>query len=63
MLLRWGVQKNLTVLPSSSNPDHIKQNIDIFDMEISDEDMDEIYEIFKHKTITINKNALPVPSE
>ncbi len=40
--LRWNVQRGVVVIPKSVNYDRIKQNIDIWDFELSDEDMKEI---------------------
>lgn len=42
ILLRWHVQMGFVVIPGSGNPEHIKDNIDIFDFELSEEDMDKI---------------------
>ena len=39
VLLRWLVQKDLTVLPKSSNEGRIRDNIALFDWALSDEDM------------------------
>ena len=39
ILLRWGIQKGFTVLPRSSCPKHVKENMNIFDFEINDKDM------------------------
>jgi diketogulonate reductase-like aldo/keto reductase len=39
IMLRWCVQQGFVVLPKSVNPDRVMQNIDIFDFELSDEDM------------------------
>ena len=39
LMLRWGLQHNAIVIPKSSNPERIKENTDIFDFNISDEDM------------------------
>jgi diketogulonate reductase-like aldo/keto reductase len=39
IMLRWLVQKDLVVLPKSVTPSRIKENIDIFDFEISAKDM------------------------
>ncbi len=42
VLLRWGVQKGYAVLPKSTNPERVAQNIDLFSFELDDEDMAEI---------------------
>lgn len=39
ILLRYNVQRGYVVIPKSSNPKRIKENIDIFDFELTDEDM------------------------
>jgi len=39
ILIRWALQHQLIVLPKSSNEQRIRENADIFDFSISDEDM------------------------
>ncbi|KAG9962038.1 Aldo/keto reductase, partial [Aureobasidium melanogenum] len=39
ILLRWGLQKNFVILPKSVTPSRIEENRDIYDFELSDEDM------------------------
>ena len=39
VVLRWEVQSGMVVIPKSSNPEHMKQNMDVFDFSLSDEDM------------------------
>jgi len=45
VILRWHVQSGNIVIPGSKNPVHIKDNADIFDFELTDEEMKEIAEI------------------
>ena len=40
LLIRWGLQKDFVVIPRSSNPEHIKQNTDVFAFTISPKDME-----------------------
>lgn len=40
--LRWNVQRGVTVIPKSIHKEHMEQNIDIWDFQLSDEDMAEI---------------------
>ncbi len=42
ILLRWQLQAGNIAIPGSSNPAHIKENIEIFDFNLSNEDMKKI---------------------
>lgn len=42
VILRWNYQNNVVVVPGSSNPSHILENISIFDFELTDEEMKQI---------------------
>lgn len=39
VILRWNLQKGVVVIPGSSNPGHIKENTEIYDFELTDEEM------------------------
>ena len=45
ILLRWHVQAGYITIPGSSNPDHIAENYDIFNFELSEEEMQTIKEM------------------
>lgn len=42
IILRWHIQMGNIIFPKSTSPEHIRQNFDIFDFVLSDEDMAEI---------------------
>ena len=43
--LRWNIQRGVAVIPKSVHEDRIRQNIDVFDFALSDEDMAKIREM------------------
>ena len=51
IILRWHVQEGHSVVPGSHNPIHIKENLDIFDFELSDEEMNRIRSIDKEQRV------------
>ena len=42
VILRWNLQKGVVVIPGSSNPDHIQENTELFDFELTEEEMEQI---------------------
>ena len=48
IILRWHVQSGNVVFPGSKNPDHIKDNFDIFDFALTDNEMAEIAKVDKN---------------
>ena len=42
VILRWNLQKGVAVIPGSSNPDHIKENTELYDFSLTDEEMAQI---------------------
>ena len=39
VILRWNLQRGVIVIPGSSNPDHIKENLDIYGFSLNDKEM------------------------
>ena len=42
VILRWDLQRGIVVIPGSSNPAHIRENTEVFDFELSEEEMSRI---------------------
>lgn len=42
VILRWNLQKGVVVIPGSSNPNHIKENLDLFGFELTEEEINRI---------------------
>jgi diketogulonate reductase-like aldo/keto reductase len=53
IILRWHIQKGNVVFPKSTNPKHIKENSEIFDFNLTKEEMDEINKLEKLKNFLI----------
>lgn len=42
VILRWNLQKGVVVIPGSSNPDHIKENTELYHFVLTDDEMNQI---------------------
>ena len=49
--LRWLIQKNIIVIPKASSENHLKENMEIFDFKLSEEQMNEINNIQVRKRL------------
>lgn len=49
IILRWHIQDGNVVIPGSKNPEHIRANFDLFDFELTAEEMQEIQKLNKDK--------------
>ena len=49
VIIRWHLQEGFSVIPGTSNPDYIKENIESLDFELSDTEMEQIRALDKEK--------------
>jgi diketogulonate reductase-like aldo/keto reductase len=49
VILRWHTQMGFAVIPGSRNVDHIRDNLNILDFELADEEMKEIEKLDKEQ--------------
>lgn len=54
IILRWHIQEGNIVIPGSKNPEHIKENFDIFDFSLTDEEVKEIADLNEDKRYYIS---------
>jgi methylglyoxal/glyoxal reductase len=59
IVLRWDIQKEWITIPKSVHPDRIKSNSEIFDFELSDDDMDKIERLNKNQRIGFHPDNIP----
>jgi len=51
VMLRWGMQLGDIVIPKASSPKHIKENIDIFDFELTQNEMEDLAELNMNESV------------
>ena len=49
VILRWNLQRGIVVIPGSSNPEHIKENTEIYHFTLTDEEMQKIEELNRNE--------------
>lgn len=58
VILRWLLQRNIQVIPKSVKPERMQQNMDVFNFELSTEQMQKISGLDMYKTAKTNPNPL-----
>lgn len=54
VILRWNIQRGVVAIPKSANVDRMKQNADIFDFELSADDIEKISTLDENKSSFFN---------
>lgn len=49
IILRWNLQKGVVVIPGSSNQEHIMENMEIYDFELTKIDMEKIRKLDRNE--------------
>lgn len=49
IILRWHIQEGTILFPKSENPEHIRGNMDIFDFELTEEEMNRVRSLDKNE--------------
>ena len=49
VILRWDLQRSIVVIPGSSNVDHIRENLDLFGFELTDDEMEQIRQLDRNE--------------
>lgn len=50
IILRWHIQRGVVVIPKTTHTERMKENFDVFDFSLSDEDMNVISKLDTHKS-------------
>ena len=58
LLLRWGLQHGYCVLTKSSKPERIRENLNLFDFEIPDNDLERLNQLNQNQAIAWAANGL-----
>jgi diketogulonate reductase-like aldo/keto reductase len=68
VMLRWGLQQGRSVIPKSTKPARIRENLDVFDFELTDADLAELDALETGKrggpepeAVTLAKWGRPIP--
>lgn len=58
IILRWDIQQNIIAIPKSGNNQRIKENLDIFDFELIEEEMNQIDNINEDYRVRHNPDSI-----
>lgn len=58
ILLKWATNQGFSVLPKSTNPNHIATNIQLFDWEMTDQHMQQLFDMNKDERFCWNPHTV-----
>ena len=59
VMVRWGLQKQLTTIPKSANPKRIRENSDVFNFELNEKQMQRLDDLDEGFRLRPDPNQLP----
>jgi diketogulonate reductase-like aldo/keto reductase len=59
VMLRWAIQHGTVPIPKSTNPGRTKENIEVFDFDLAEEEMNTINRLSSNKRVTWDPTNLP----
>lgn len=59
VMVRWGLQKQLTIIPKSANPERIRENSDVFNFELNEKQMQRLDDLDEGFRLRPDPNQLP----
>ena len=60
VILRWLIQRDVVVIPKSVRKERIEENFNIFDFELSAEDMNKIAKLDKKESLFLNHDDVKI---
>ena len=60
VILRWLIQRNIVSIPKSTRKDRIEENFNVFDFELSVEDMNKIAKLDKKESLFLNHDDVEI---
>lgn len=59
ILVRWALQQGFSVIPKSNNPTRIKENCEVYDFEISGEDIEALNALYSNEIVCWDPTKTP----
>ena len=58
VMLRWLIQRNIIAIPKTARKERLSENIDVFDFQLTDEEITQIFSLNKNRRIIDPKKAI-----